>query len=85
MLFRRIALVVIRLYQALLSPFYSPCCRFSPSCSHYAIDAINTHGIFRGSMLALGRILRCNPFGGHGHDPVPTTTAPTRIHKDSSS
>lgn len=47
------------------------CCRFQPTCSHYAIEAVNKHGVLRGGILAVWRIMRCHPWGGHGYDPVP--------------
>ncbi len=68
---RRIAILPIRFYQLCISPLFPPCCRFTPTCSQYAIEAITRHGIFRGSWLALRRILRCHPWGGSGFDPVP--------------
>ncbi len=61
----------IRMYRKFISPIKPRCCRFTPSCSQYALDALSEWGVFRGSALALWRILRCNPFGGCGHDPVP--------------
>lgn len=60
----------INVYQEARSGRLSPC-RFSPSCSQYAIDALETHGTLRGSWLAARRLLRCRPWGGHGWDPVP--------------
>jgi putative membrane protein insertion efficiency factor len=67
----RAALVrIIGLYQALRAGRPSPC-RYWPTCSDYALDAIGRHGAGRGSFLALRRVLRCHPFGGHGVDPVP--------------
>ncbi len=65
------ALVAIRAYQVLLSPLIPACCRFSPSCSHYAAEALKRHGFFRGLHLALRRLLRCHPFHPGGWDPVP--------------
>lgn len=63
---------LIRFYQKVLSPMKSgPCCRFSPSCSSYAIEAFRKRGFFVGMILAVGRILRCNPFCPGGYDPVP--------------
>ncbi len=62
---------VIRLYQMLLSPIFGACCRFEPSCSNYAIEALQRHGVVRGSWLTLRRLLRCHPFGPLGPDPVP--------------
>lgn len=61
----------IRGYQLLLAPILPPCCRFYPSCSHYAAEAVERHGVRRGSGLALRRLLRCHPWGGSGYDPVP--------------
>ena len=61
----------IRLYQVVLSPLKGCCCRFEPSCSHYAIEALRVHGALRGSWLALRRLLRCHPFCECGFDPVP--------------
>lgn len=63
--------IVIRAYQLLLSPFLGTRCRFEPSCSHYAQDAIETHGVISGSWLTFRRLLRCHPFGSSGYDPVP--------------
>ncbi len=61
---------LIRLYQKYISPHKKPCCRFYPTCSAYAIEAIEKKGAIRGVFLALWRILRCNPFGKGGYDPV---------------
>jgi putative membrane protein insertion efficiency factor len=66
-----VLLMPIRLYRALLSPLLPPVCRFHPSCSRYAMDALNTHGPMRGSYLAARRLLRCHPFHPGGLDPVP--------------
>ena len=63
--------LLIRGYQLVISPWLPPSCRFEPSCSHYALEAVKRHGPLFGPGLALCRILRCNPFGGHGYDPVP--------------
>ncbi|MES2604509.1 MAG: membrane protein insertion efficiency factor YidD [Pseudomonadota bacterium] len=62
---------LISLYQFLLSPFFGGQCRFQPSCSHYAKQAIGVYGPWRGSTLAIWRICRCNPFCEGGHDPIP--------------
>ncbi|HTT78433.1 MAG TPA: membrane protein insertion efficiency factor YidD [Stellaceae bacterium] len=62
----------IRAYQLLLSPVLPPSCRYYPSCSHYAAEAIAWHGPWRGAWLGLRRLLRCHPWGGSGYDPVPT-------------
>jgi len=61
----------VKLYQVSLGPLLGGQCRFSPSCSFYAIEALQVHGAWRGSRLALRRLLRCHPFGGSGEDPVP--------------
>jgi uncharacterized protein len=62
---------LIRLYQLTLSPVLGNNCRFEPSCSHYAIEAIALHGPWRGGLLAARRLSRCHPWGGGGYDPVP--------------
>jgi uncharacterized protein len=62
---------LIRGYQLTISPLIGPCCRFHPTCSHYGIEAIETHGALRGSWLTLKRIARCHPFHEGGFDPVP--------------
>ena len=61
----------IRFYPKYISPLKPPTCRFTPTCSQYAIEAIRKHGPFKGLALAIWRILRCNPWGGSGYDPVP--------------
>lgn len=61
----------IRFYQRHISPLTPPACRYTPTCSQYAVEAIRKHGPFRGTWLAVKRILRCNPWGGSGYDPVP--------------
>ena len=67
--------VLIRAYQLVLSPVLGPNCRFSPSCSHYALQALDRHGVVRGIGLAASRILRCHPWHPGGHDPVPPACA----------
>ena len=67
----RLLILPIRFYQRFISPLFPPVCRFTPSCSHYAIEAITKHGPVKGLWLAIKRILRCNPWGGSGYDPVP--------------
>lgn len=61
----------IRIYQRYISPLTPPSCRFTPTCSQYAIEALRKHGPIKGLALAIWRILRCNPWGGSGYDPVP--------------
>ena len=63
----------VRVYQWTLRPMIGAQCRFTPSCSHYALDALAAHGAWRGSALAAKRVLRCNPWHAGGHDPVPPT------------
>lgn len=66
----------IRLYQRFLSPFTPPTCRFRPTCSAYAVEALRTHGLARGLYLSVRRILRCHPFSEPGPDPVPPPRTP---------
>ena len=61
----------VRLYRATFSPMVGMNCRYQPTCSAYALEALETHGALKGGWLTLRRILRCHPLGGHGHDPVP--------------
>ncbi len=69
---KRLFIFLIKTYQLTLSPRFSHgSCRFTPTCSQYAIEAIETHGVFKGSALAAWRIMRCNPFSKGGYDPVP--------------
>jgi len=68
---RHVLKILIRAYQLVLSPLLGPRCRFYPSCSHYAIEAIESHGALRGSWLSAKRICRCHPFNPGGFDPVP--------------
>jgi len=63
--------VPIQGYRLLLSPLVGPCCRYLPSCSDYALEALERHGVLRGGWLTLRRIARCHPWGGAGYDPVP--------------
>ena len=64
-------LLLIKIYQYLLSPLFGASCRFTPTCSEYGILAIKKHGALKGGWLTLQRIAKCNPWGKHGHDPVP--------------
>ncbi|MDO5012146.1 MAG: membrane protein insertion efficiency factor YidD [Pseudomonadota bacterium] len=70
---QRVALWLVRAYQRTISPIIGgrAACRFTPTCSQYAATAIAKYGALRGGLMALRRILRCNPFGGYGYDPVP--------------
>jgi putative membrane protein insertion efficiency factor len=69
--FSFIFLAIIRFYQLFISPFLGANCRYTPTCSQYGKEAILKYGPFKGGWMALKRIARCNPWGGHGHDPVP--------------
>ncbi len=68
---QRLLIACIKFYRLCISPLMAPHCRFYPSCSHYAIDAIHHHGALRGSLLSLRRIGRCHPLNPGGYDPVP--------------
>jgi putative membrane protein insertion efficiency factor len=70
-LVRYILIGAVRLYQWTLSPVLPASCRYLPSCSHYACEALHRHGVLRGSWLTIRRIARCHPWGGEGYDPVP--------------
>ncbi len=72
---RWLALVGIRLYQRTISRVLPPSCRFVPSCSEYGYEAIERYGVVRGGAMAAWRVMRCNPWGGHGYDPVPDLNA----------
>ena len=74
---RRLAVLPIRVYQWTISPMLPRRCRFAPSCSEYAAEAILAHGPLKGGWLGFKRILRCHPWGGHGYDPVPLRGHPT--------
>jgi len=64
-------IILIKLYQWVISPLLGPKCRFTPTCSQYTIEALKKYGLFKGGWLSLRRISRCHPWGGHGVDPVP--------------
>lgn len=64
-------ILIIKFYKNFISPFTPATCRYTPTCSTYALQALNKHGLIKGSWLALKRIISCNPWGGSGHDPVP--------------
>lgn len=68
---RKICIILIRFYQLCISPYLGSNCRFTPTCSSYAITALNKHGVFKGGVLAIKRILKCHPFNKGGYDPVP--------------
>ena len=64
-------ILLIRIYQWVISPIIGPKCRYQPTCSHYAVEALKKHGPIKGFWLAVRRIARCHPWGGSGWDPVP--------------
>lgn len=74
-MFRKIViapfLLLVRIYQIFLSPLLPATCRFQPTCSHYMVEALQKHGVFKGLFLGTKRIARCHPWGGSGYDPVP--------------
>jgi hypothetical protein len=67
----RLFLALIRFYQGYISPMFPPVCRYTPTCSQYALEAIQKYGAWKGGWLAVKRICRCHPWGGSGYDPVP--------------
>lgn len=69
--FKKFLIILIKFYQVCISPLFPACCRFTPTCSQYALDAIKKYGPVKGFYLAVKRILRCNPFHEGGYDPVP--------------
>ncbi len=68
---KKLMILLIRIYQKFISPLLPNVCRYTPSCSQYCIEALQVHGVLKGSLLGLKRILRCHPWGGSGYDPVP--------------
>lgn len=68
---RYLLIGLVRLYQGLISPYFPPSCRYTPTCSEYAIEALKKHGALRGLWLTIKRLSRCHPLGGSGYDPVP--------------
>lgn len=64
-------IVIIKIYQILISPILPSSCRYTPTCSHYTLEALKKYGIFKGGWLGIKRISRCHPWGGSGYDPVP--------------
>ena len=69
--FTLIAIFIVKLYKWFLSPLLPPACRYVPTCSEYSMEALKKHGVLKGGWLSIKRIVSCNPWGGHGHDPVP--------------
>ena len=70
-IFGLLLIIPIKIYQIIISPLLGPSCRFTPTCSQYAVEAIQKYGPFKGSWLSFKRILKCHPWGGSGYDPVP--------------
>ena len=68
---KTVLIALVRFYRKHISPLFPPCCRFTPTCSAYALEALEKYGALKGGFLALKRILRCNPFCKGGYDPVP--------------
>ena len=68
---KNLLMALVRFYRAYISPLRRPCCRYIPTCSQYALEALEKYGAIKGGYLALRRILRCHPLGGSGYDPVP--------------
>jgi putative membrane protein insertion efficiency factor len=64
-------IALIKIYQYVISPALGPKCRYTPTCSQYALEALKKYGLFKGGWLAIKRIASCHPWGGHGQDPVP--------------
>jgi len=79
---RQILIALIRLYRYAISPYLAPSCRYTPTCSSYAIEAVERFGIFRGSWMALRRISRCHPWHEAGYDPVPDNNELTITKRD---
>ncbi len=67
---KKIAIFLIKMYQKFISPLLVPSCRYYPSCSHYAVEAIEKYGFVKGGAMATGRVMRCHPFAPGGYDPV---------------
>ena len=76
---RRIMIFLLSCYKALISPFLGDNCRFYPSCSNYAMEAIETHGVLKGSYLAIKRLSKCHPWHEGGIDPVPSCHSPSPL------
>lgn len=64
-------IILIKIYQLLISPLFPSACRYTPTCSHYTVEALHKYGLFKGGWLGIKRISRCHPWGGSGYDPVP--------------
>src|SRR5919201_5764530 len=73
-----LVLACLRTYKVLISPLFTGCCRYHPSCTDYMAEVVRTHGSLRGTWLGLRRLSRCRPLGGHGFDPVPAAESRSR-------
>ena len=80
--FRQVLVLPIRFYRTFISPVLGPHCRFAPSCSEYAIEAIEIHGIVRGGVMSIRRVLSCHPWHPGGYDPVPKCTGSQSVGQD---
>jgi len=67
----KLFIIIIRVYQYAISPYFPSSCRYTPTCSAYGVEALKKHGPYKGGLLTIKRILSCNPWGGSGYDPVP--------------
>ena len=80
---RSLFIGLIKLYQYIVSPLLGPRCRFHPTCSNYAVEAINQYGVLKGGYLSVRRIIKCHPLNEGGHDPVPTKQVkPLKVDKN---
>ena len=68
---KHVLIFLVKFYRKWISPMHRPCCRYIPTCSQYALEALRKHGLLKGSWLTLRRLSRCHPWGGSGYDPVP--------------
>ena len=82
---RQLVVLLLRGYRAVISPLYGPTCRFYPSCSEYALIAVDRHGVLRGGRLAVWRLLRCNPWNPGGVDPVPPVDGSSSVQGSTTS
>ena len=78
----RMLIGCIRFYQAAVSPYLPDCCRFTPTCSHYGVEALRVHGFWKGGLLTCWRVLRCQPFCRGGFDPVPSAKSKKSVRSD---
>ena len=79
---KTVVLLLLRGYRSAISPWFGAACRYRPTCSEYAMQAIEVHGVLPGSWMAIGRLLRCHPFAAAGYDPVQTRNSPAALQPD---